>query len=76
MTVPILCVVALAFLLWVLLLEHEVRWLKKENRRLTEMLGRQTQIMTGGVKAGEGRKLTRSEVEHAARSAAGSRSKV
>jgi hypothetical protein len=75
MTVSILCLVAFVFLAWVLMLEHKVRWLKKENQRLSAAVERQTQLLTGGVKAGEGRKLTRSEVEHAGRTAVAARAK-
>lgn len=56
------CVVTLAFLCWVLILKHEIEWLKKENRRLTERLARQSQYLTKDVEVSGGRRLTKSEL--------------
>lgn len=58
----ILCLVSLAFLLWVLILKHQLEWQKRENQQLRERLGRHAQLMTRGVEVSDGRRLTKSEI--------------
>lgn len=63
METTLLCLVALVCIIWVLILKHEVDWLKRENAKLKEQLAKHTRVLTGGVQVLEGRRLSRSEVD-------------
>jgi hypothetical protein len=69
MIVPILCLIALFFLSWVIVLKAEIQGLKEDKRRMQAILDRNTSNMTRDVEAGGGRRLTGSEVAHAERKA-------
>jgi len=62
METPLFCVVVLFFLFWVLVLKHEVEWLKKQMADLREKLARQTQFLKTGVEVTESRRLSKSEI--------------
>jgi hypothetical protein len=62
MVEPILCLVAFAFLLWVLVLKAEIQGLQKENRRLRNTLQDRLATYDKNVEIGKGKRLTRSEL--------------
>jgi hypothetical protein len=74
MTIPILCLIVLFFLGWVILLRTEIQGLKETNRKLADKVKTHTALLTSGVEAGEGRRLTKSEIEFAARKSSQNRS--
>lgn len=56
MVIPILCLVALSFLVWVILLKTEIQELKKENRKLRTKLELGVRKMTKDVEISKGKR--------------------